>query len=191
MAENNSTVLLLTIFFVLLSVLYGRFFCGRICPFGLLQDLLNKIPFPKKIRTFKGDKYLRYLKYVFLILMVAANLLGYATASHEAQPFNAGLAIGWAAFALLCIVISRPMCKYLCPVGPILGWCNRLPFGQYEVNQGRCTQCGICLNVCKMDIEPYKTPNHMECIRCGKCKKNCPTKAITSGLLKKWLAYMK
>ncbi|WP_083856478.1 4Fe-4S binding protein [Desulfosporosinus meridiei] len=34
-----------------------------------------------------------------------------------------------------------------------------------------------------MDIEPYKTPNHIECIRCGKCKKNCPTKAITSVFL--------
>jgi polyferredoxin len=117
--------------------------------------------------------------------MVAANLLGYDTASHEARPMNAGLVIWWTAFALLCIVISRPLCKYLCPAGPILGWFNRLPVSQYKVDQDRCIQCGVCLNVCKMDIEPYKTPNHMECIRCGKCRKNCPTKAITSGILKK------
>ncbi|SDH64486.1 4Fe-4S binding protein [Desulfosporosinus hippei] len=117
MAENISTVLL-TIFFVLLSVLYGRFFCGRICPIGLMQDLLNKIPFPKKIFSFKGDKYLRYLKYVLLILMVAANLFGYATASHETQPFNAGLAIGWAGFALLCIVISPSAVQISLPCGP-------------------------------------------------------------------------
>lgn len=184
MAENILTILLI-ILFVLLSVLYGRFFCGRICPFGLFQDLLNKIPFVKKVRSFKVDKYLKYLKYVVLILMVAANLFGYAAAWHEAKPFNTSSAIGWAAFALLSIVISRPLCKYLCPVGLILGWFNQLPFGQYKVNLDRCTQCGICLNVCKMEIEPYKTPNHIECIRCGKCKKNCPTKAITSEFLKK------
>ncbi|TGE37360.1 4Fe-4S binding protein [Desulfosporosinus fructosivorans] len=181
----NISAVLLTILFVL-SVFCGRFFCGRICPFGLLQDLLNKIPFPKKIRSFKGDKHLRYMKYVLLMLMVAANLFGYSTTSmNEAHTFNAGLASGWAMFALLCIVISRPLCKYLCPVGPILGWCNLLPFGEYKVNQESCTKCGVCLDVCKMDIEPYKTPNHIECIRCGKCKKNCPSKAITSGFLKK------
>jgi ferredoxin len=33
--------------------------------------------------------------------------------------------------------------------------------------------------VCKIDIEPYKTPNSVECIRCGKCKKKCPTSAIS------------
>ncbi len=185
MAANVSAVSLV-ILFVVLSVLFGRFFCGRICPFGLLQDLLNKVPFPKKIRYFKGDKYLRYMKYILLGLMVAANLFGYSTTSmNEAHTFNAGLAIWWVAFALLCIVISRPLCKYLCPMGPILGWCNLLPFGKYEVNQDSCIKCGVCLGVCKMDIEPYKTPNHIECIRCGKCKKNCPSKAITSGFLKK------
>lgn len=178
---ENSSALWLTILFVILSVFYGRLFCGRICPFGLLQDLLNKIPFPKKIRSFKGDKYLRYMKYVLLILVVVVNLFGYSSTSmDEANTYNAGKAIWWAVFALLCIVISRPVCKYLCPVGLILGWSNLLPFSKYKVNQNSCTQCGVCLEVCPMDIEPYKSPNHIECIRCGKCKKNCSSKAITS-----------
>ena len=51
----------ITGFFILLGVLLGRFICGFLCPFGLIQDLLNKIPFPKKIRTFKWDKVLRKL----------------------------------------------------------------------------------------------------------------------------------
>ena len=185
MASNIPAVLLI-ILFVLLIVLSGRFFCGRICPFGLLQDLLNKIPFPKKIRAFKVDKQLRYMKYILLILMIAAYLFRYSgTSMNEAHTFSAGLAIGWSAFAMLCIVISRPLCKYLCPVGLILGWCNLLPFYKYKVNQDSCTKCGGCLDVCKMDIEPYKTPNHIECIRCGKCKKKCPSEAITTGFLKK------
>ncbi len=184
MATNVSAVLLI-ILFVLLSVFGGRLFCGKICPFGLLQDLFNKVPFPKKILSFKGDKHLRYMKFVLLVLMVAAHLFEYSTTSmNEAHTFNAGLATWWVVFALLCIVISRPFCKYLCPVGLILGWCNLLPFGKYKVNQNSCTKCGVCRNFCKMDIEPYKTPNHIECIRCGKCKKNCPSKAITSGFLK-------
>ena len=185
MAANIPAILLI-IFFILLSVLFGRFFCGRICPFGLLQDLLYKIPSPNKIRSFKCDSYLRYIKYIVLILIVAAILFGDTTDSmNEAHTFNTGMAIGWVAFAMLCIILSRPFCKYLCPVGLILGWCNLLPFYKYKVNQDSCAKCELCLAVCKMDIEPYKTPNHIECIRCGKCKKNCPSKAITSGFSKK------
>ncbi|MDD6061644.1 MAG: 4Fe-4S binding protein, partial [Oscillospiraceae bacterium] len=50
----------LLIFF---GVLLGRAVCGFLCPFGFLQDLLHKIPFPKKIRSFRGDRLLRKLKY--------------------------------------------------------------------------------------------------------------------------------
>ena len=51
-------------FLIFIGAMVGRLICGFLCPFGLIQDLLNKIPFPKKIRTFKGDKLLRKLKYV-------------------------------------------------------------------------------------------------------------------------------
>ena len=50
-------------FLIFVGALLGRLVCGFLCPFGLIQDLLNKIPFPKKIRTFCGDKLLRKLKY--------------------------------------------------------------------------------------------------------------------------------
>jgi ferredoxin-type protein NapH len=156
-----------------------RIFCGRICPYGILQDLLHKIPFPKKIRSFNCDKLLRYLKYVVLIVLVAGNLLGYfETRMDKTRTLNAPMAIGLVVIVLLCIVTSRPFCKYLCPMGAVLGLFNLLPFGKYKVNNS-CTKCGACSRVCKMDIEPYKTPNSIECIRCGKCKKKCPCKAIT------------
>ena len=45
-------------FLIFIGAMVGRLICGFLCPFGLIQDLLNKIPFPKKIRTFKGDKLL-------------------------------------------------------------------------------------------------------------------------------------
>ncbi len=40
-------------FLIFIGAMVGRLICGFLCPFGLIQDLLNKIPFPKKIRTFK------------------------------------------------------------------------------------------------------------------------------------------
>ena len=45
-------------FLIFIGAMVGRLICGFLCPFGLIQDLLNKIPFPKKIRTFKGDKHI-------------------------------------------------------------------------------------------------------------------------------------
>lgn len=55
---------------IFMGVAFRKLFCGRLCPFGFIQGLLHKIPFPKKIKTFKGDKFLRYLKYVILIVFV-------------------------------------------------------------------------------------------------------------------------
>ena len=57
-------------FLIFVGALLGRLVCGFLCPFGLIQDLLNKIPFPKKIRTFRGDKLLRKLKYVIFVVFV-------------------------------------------------------------------------------------------------------------------------
>ena len=48
-------------FLFFIGALMGRFVCGWLCPFGLVQDLLHKIPFPKKIKSFKADKHLRKL----------------------------------------------------------------------------------------------------------------------------------
>ncbi|MDR1960930.1 MAG: 4Fe-4S binding protein [Gracilibacteraceae bacterium] len=152
-----------------------RLLCGKICPFGYLQDWMNKIPFPKKVRTFKGDKVLRYLKFAVLIAWPVAEELSLFGEWQMSAP----LVIGLTALALLCILTSRPFCKYLCPVGAVLGLFNLLPPGRYKVNSDSCTKCGACSRVCKMDIEPYKTPNSIECVRCGKCKKKCPISAIS------------
>jgi polyferredoxin len=46
-----------TSLFLVLGLIYGNLFCGKICPFGIIQDWVFKIPFPEKIKTFKGDKY--------------------------------------------------------------------------------------------------------------------------------------
>ncbi len=57
-------------FLLLVGATLGRMVCGFLCPFGLIQELLHKIPFPRKIKVFKGDKALRYLKYGLLLVLV-------------------------------------------------------------------------------------------------------------------------
>jgi polyferredoxin len=57
-------------FFLLVGVLSGRAVCGFLCPFGWIQEWLHRIPFIKKIKSFRCDRPLRRMKYVILILFV-------------------------------------------------------------------------------------------------------------------------
>lgn len=201
-------------FLVFVGALVGRFVCGWLCPFGLIQDLLHKIPFPKKIKTFRGDKLLRKLKYVILIVFVILLPLFLVDIIGQGAPYfcklicpagtlEGGLplvllnkslqgAIGWlfawksvllAITIFLSILIYRPFCKYICPLGAIYSVFNPVSVFKYRIDDSKCTHCGACAKVCKMQIDPAKTPNNPECIRCGQCKKICPTGALSQQTL--------
>lgn len=197
-------------FLMFTGALMGRFVCGWLCPFGLIQDLLHKIPFFKKVETFQGDKLLRKLKYVifavFVILlpMLFVDVLGqgapyFCKLICPAGTLEGGIplvllnksmrsAVGWlyawknvllAVIIILSVMIYRPFCKYICPLGAVYSVFNSISVFRYRVDREICTDCGICEKACKMQINPAKNANHPECIRCGMCKKSCPVKAIT------------
>lgn len=196
-------------FLMFTGALTGRFVCGWLCPFGLIQDLLHKIPFPKKIGIFPGDRLLRKLKYViflvFVILMpmFIVDLLGqgapyFCKLICPAGTLEGGLplvllnkgmrgAIGWlyawknvllVVILVLSVIIYRPFCKYICPLGAVYSLFQPISVFRYRVDQELCTHCGACAKACKMQVDPVKSPNHPECIRCGQCKKVCPTGAL-------------
>ncbi len=200
-------------FLVFVGALMGRFVCGWLCPFGLIQDLLHKIPFVKKISTFRGDWLLRKLKYViflvFVILlpMFVVDMLGqgapyFCKLICPAGTLEGGIplvllnsamrtAVGWlyawknvllVVIVLLSVVIYRPFCKYICPLGAVYSVFNPIAVFRYRVDKEACVHCGACAKACKMQVDPSETPNHPECIRCGSCKKVCPTGAIYSGI---------
>lgn len=203
-------------FLALVGGLIGRFVCGFLCPFGFIQDLIHKIPLPKKIKTFKYDKALRYLKYiilaVFVILMplFLVDVLGqgapyFCKLICPAGTFEAGIPLvfknpalrstigflyAWKmgiliASIIIAIIIYRPFCKYICPLGAIYSLFNPISLYRYEVNKDKCISCGKCKRVCKMNVDPTVNANDKECIRCGLCKSSCPTAAIESGFTKK------
>lgn len=200
-------------FLVFVGALMGRFVCGWLCPFGLIQDFLHKIPFVKKISTFRGDWLLRKLKYViflvFVILlpMFVVDMLGqgapyFCKLICPAGTLEGGIplvllnsamrtAVGWlyawknvllVVIVLLSVVIYRPFCKYICPLGAVYSVFNPIAVFRYRVDKEACTHCGACAKACKMQVDPSETSNHPECIRCGSCKKVCPTGAIYSGI---------
>ncbi len=198
---------------IFIGAVLGRIVCGFLCPFGLIQDLLNKIPFPKKIKTFKGDKLLRRLKYVILLVFVILLPLFVTDVIGQGAPYFCKLicpagtleggiplvllnesmrsAIGWLyawknliliITIIAAIIIYRPFCRYICPLGAIYSLFNKVSVYRYQVDKHKCISCGKCADACKMAINPLENANSLECIRCGRCKQACPTNAIESGI---------
>jgi polyferredoxin len=166
-------------------IIAGRLFCGKACPIGYAQDLIYKFPFFVKIKTFKWDKYLRLLKYlnvfVNIILLPILAFIGIIAQENEQAGPPRIILIILAAMAIFAMIIHRPLCKYLCPVGAVSSLFNKFSFYKYKTLNDKCHKCGICAKKCKMDIIPYKMKNSFECIRCGYCKKVCPKNAIITG----------
>ncbi len=199
-------------FMILVGTVMGRFVCGWLCPFGLLQDLLNKIPLPSKlkVRTFRGDRKLRWLKYVILIVFVILLPLYITDIIGQGAPWFCKLicpvgtleggiplilmnkamraTVGWLyawknviliVTLLVSVMVYRPFCKYICPLGAVYSLFNPVSVWKYRVDTEKCVQCGACARACQMGCDPVKNANDLECIRCGKCKAACPTEAIT------------
>lgn len=75
-----------------------------------------------------------------------------------------------------CVFIYRLFCRFICPLGAFYGLFNKLSFFGVKVDESKCTDCGLCVAHCKVDI---KKVGDRECIGCGDCVDVCPTKAIT------------
>ncbi|MDO5423951.1 MAG: 4Fe-4S binding protein [Eubacteriales bacterium] len=199
-------------FLIFVGALVGRLVCGWLCPFGLIQELLHKIPFFKKIGTFRGDKLLRKLKYVVLVVFVILLPMFLVDVLGQGAPYFCKLicpagtleggiplvllnkamrgTVGWlyawknlilGVTVFLSILIYRPFCKYLCPLGAIYAVFQPISVFRYRVDEEKCVGCGKCAKACKMQVDPVRDANSRECIRCGECKKVCPTGAIGSG----------
>lgn len=196
-------------FLLFFGALLGRAVCGFLCPFGFIQELLHKIPLPKKkIKTFRGDRQLRYLKYVVLAVFVVALPLAmdYVPAfckyicpagtleggipivllNGSRYNFQLGFLFNWkvgllTAVVLACLFIYRPFCRYICPLGAIYGFLNKISLYRMRPDTSACTHCGACAAACPMAVDPARTPNSAECIRCGECVRVCPTGSLRMG----------
>lgn len=190
-------------FLFIFGSLFGRFVCGWLCPFGLFQDLLHRLPIFKKRKRLPAHHILIYGKYVVLFgfviigstflfqgfvkvpafckyLCPSGTLFGaipLVSMNEQLQSQIGGLFFwklgGLIAVTILSVIVYRPFCQYLCPLGAIYGWFNRYSLVQIYWDKEKCTSCMKCQDVCPVHLPPEKISVSTECIKCGKCMDAC------------------
>ncbi len=188
----------------LFGISLGRMICGFFCPVGLCQELLYKVPTPK-IKKSGLTRILSYFKHVILVVMVVILPIMYIggtpvpsfckyicpTGIFEGAfglvPNNPDyygslqVIFTWKfalliVFIVLSMVLFRFFCRFICPLGALYGFFCKVALLGVKVEKKKCTDCGLCIAVCKMDTK--RVGDH-ECIHCGECISVCPTKAIS------------
>lgn len=184
----------------LLGIMTGRFPCGWLCPFGLLQDLLYKIPSPKlKLpAVFNYGRYLVGLLLVVLLplfwvddlglgqpwfckllcpsgtLMGAVPLLIIKPSLWQNIGFFFWHKVTWLVLILLGAVFSsRFFCRVLCPLGAFYGLFNRISFFCLQFDEEKCVHCLACERRCPTGCKPFKDAGSGACINCLRCIQAC------------------
>ena len=174
-------------FTVVTTLLWGRVFCGFLCPFGALQDLITRIV-PRRLQ--RGlpqrihDRAL-YLKYGILLLIVGlAAAPAHIGVYQYFEPFGTVFYLStspllWSiagGFLVASAVVPRFYCRYACPLGAALGVASLLTvFRIRRVEQ--CDPCKVCQNACPTGAIRGPEIDFKECVRCNVCEAKLLTKA--------------
>lgn len=177
---------------VMVGTLGGRFVCGWLCPFGFMQDLLYKI----RSRKFSVPQWTGYTKYAVLVGLVLAVPFFWPGKPYTFCDFcpsgTIESTIPWAflgvfngfvprffirisvllAVIALAVLVSRGFCRTLCPLGAIFSFFNRFSLFRFSLEYEKCDDCGVCAELCPVDIDPVDQMNGAECVRCLDCTSN-------------------
>ncbi|RLA10184.1 MAG: hypothetical protein DRQ59_12365, partial [Gammaproteobacteria bacterium] len=176
---------------VIISLLFwGRgAYCGWLCPFGALQELINKAAQALRVKQvvlpWGVHERLWAVKYVIFLLLFGVSLHSLAWAEYfaEVEPFKTVIILKFmrewpfVLFALLLILpgifIERFYCRYLCPLGAALAIPARLRMFDWLKRYRDCGQpCHTCANQCIVGaIHPEGNINPNECHYCLHCQK--------------------
>jgi polyferredoxin len=192
--------LIIFIVIALTALLIKRGFCGWVCPFGLLNEMLAKVHvwiFGKAHRVWRWLDYpLRSIKYLLLLFFAwaifvqmnvpALRVFIYSPYNKVADIkmldfflFSTPLTIKvLIALVLLSVLVRNFWCRYLCPYGALLGALSWLSPFKIRRNAETCIDCKKCTKVCPANINVHKPKTVMsdECNACLQCVAVCPVK---------------
>ena len=173
-------LLLFVVFTVVTTLLVGRVFCGFLCPFGVLQDILEKVVPGKFKRELPRALHERLwlVKYVVLAAVLLPALAGSrASIFPFFEPFgtvfflSSSMVLWGIAGAVLTAsaIVPRFYCRYACPLGAALAVASTVsPFRIRRVEH--CDHCKVCEQACPTGAIEGPRINFRECVRCNICE---------------------
>ena len=162
------------------TVLWGRLYCGRICAYGALTQLLDPIV-PRRMRVeipVRIEKHANLIKYGVLAIVLA-----YFFATRDVgiyrfvEPFwmfglfgTTGMWIGLAVLLAATVFVRNLYCRFLCPVGAMLGILSNLTVFRIK-RWAECNTCKICEKTCEWGAIRGPRIVKSECVRCDDCER--------------------
>ena len=174
-----------------LTYLFGKIWCGWLCHLGALQEFIFLPPKLKLLQTTNNQRMLRYMRGVFLIILLVQLMITRTNLFIHYDPlkvafnlFSANIT-GYVLLVLLLVssvLIYRPFCRAVCPVGLVLGWVALLPGAKRLTKDKSCIDCSSCSKPCKSHAMIYENKisslQIQDCILCGDCMGSCKKGAI-------------
>ena len=178
------------------ALIAGAAFCGWICPFGTLQDLLTGLRKRLHLREVRIptriDGWLRYGRFLVLALILFKTISTvklwftgydpYRTIFSLGWLFEFNLAENWPAYLVALIVllatfwVPRAWCKYACPLGGALSLLSYFSFLRIQRSATACKTCNVCDKPCPVGLAVAKASPRVStnCIGCLACVEACP-----------------
>jgi polyferredoxin len=177
------------VFTVVTTIFWGRLYCGRICAFGALTQLIDAIvPARFRVDVPKAlEERASYIKYAILFGAIA-----YYVVTREIdfyryiEPFwmftfeaSTPLWIGLGILLVASVFVRNLYCRFLCPLGAALGLLSKLTVFKIK-RWSECSSCALCEKTCEWGAIRKRQIILAECVRCDDCeilyddKQRCP-----------------
>lgn len=180
-------LLLMVVFTVVTTLVWGRIFCGFLCPFGALQDFIDRLV-PDRLKweppqAIHGRAV--WIKFGILALVVIPALLGSRTSVYQyVEPFGtvfflSSSALLWAiagAILVAAALVPRFYCRYACPLGAALALLSFVSLRRIR-RVPQCDVCKVCEQKCPTRAIRGPEIDFPECVRCNVCEVQLATKA--------------
>ncbi len=180
-----------------LTMIFGRFFCGWICPATFLYELNTTVSLWLQSLGFKTGRrrFDRRLKYLVLAVGIIISALSGSVLISMIYPpailgreiyfgialggFGAGLVFFVLTLLFDSLVSRRGFCRYVCPGGALYSLIGRYRLFRIRRIVENCNDCAKCNAVCEFGLDPLRDDFGQECNNCTACIAICPTDALT------------
>lgn len=189
---------------VVLTLVFGRFFCGWVCPMGVLHHALGWLARKRRVKDRVQQNVFRpsqRVKYFVLIAMLGGAALGsvqiglldpiastwrglsvsVAPATWQGgRHFQGTTLVALVFFGALALnfVYPRFYCRVLCPLGAFLGLLAKRSLFRITRRKESCKDCDVCGSACQGAADPQGTLRATECMVCLNCTEACPRDAM-------------